>query len=745
MPTCPCAVSTVIPIALLATVAAALEPPPQRFVLQLDRINHLVAAYPEGLARPEALTIELWINPRDGAPLADFLVAREPSGSVPVELWWDEAGHRLVYQYVTLPETPPGKWTHLALTHAPGVLAVYRDGVLAFQQPWDDPPAVAPGSTLHLVGTSGTIRQLRLWSRALAEAEVAQVAATAVTGSEPGLAAAWPFDDGWGDTMRGVGPMAAPFAIAPEYNASGRPRWVRTAVVDDPYYSVTGTDLGVDYIAQATLADLDDDADLDLLLWAGGSPTFAPLPLRAWRNDGPGVLAEATAALITPGESRVQAPLDLEWGDLDGDGRDDLLVADYGPDAPPYPGGQSRVLMRRPDGGLHDETAARVPEGLLGAFGSTLLDVDEDGDLDAFLVLFRAGQVSPFLVNDGSGHFTADTARFPAAATDCAYLSHAFLDADNDGDQDLYVGFAGDLVNPVADLTRDRLLLNDGTGHFTLPAASPLAPRYRGLYWVPDGAAAGDFDGDGWQDLAVNAFYGYGEKSRFVLYLNNQDGTFRDGSAGLPQFQQNGGGYLDLHARDVNGDGLLDLVATKGDFNIVHEKLFLNTGGARFLDASEALPIGTGWLLPGDVDADGLLDFLAFPFWSTSVLTLTGVRPLAVATWGDFSLGVHPGEIDVPVGGSRTAAVTVVRGGFTGPITLEATTTAPGLGLQLTDTELTGDEQAELILAPAAGATPGTHRVTITARSGEAFHAGELIVYVQRNLGRVVRGTPGGV
>jgi len=731
-----------------AVWCAALAPPPQRIAWQLDPANVLTAGPSPAVDFSAGLTIELWLLLHEPMVGSHTLLAWQNPDGTGVGLHAQLDGRRLIYAhsgrgaaFTRIDSTVPlevGRWTHVAVTAGPGFAHLYHDGVVvaSHEDPAIGVPVDVSSVPLSVTSLRGAIRQLRVWSRPLTAGEIAHWAQTAASGGEPGLLAAWPCDDGFGRTARDLGPHGLPLAVVPGRNG-GHPQWVRTAILEQPYFAGHVQEIDRE-LHQGRLIDLDLDGDLDLLSWSVDYSSFEPQPLRAWRNGGGGELTDATDALITPPGAALEGYIELAAADFDGDGREDLLGADYGADLPPYPGGQPRLLMRRLDGGLTDETASRLPAVRLGSFRALIGDLDGDGDVDACLPQYRSAAPA-VLLNDGSGHLALADGRL-AEATDVGYTQGAVLDADGDGDLDLYLGYQGHINADSADIGRDHLFLNDGAGHFARAPATALPPRYRGLAWNTGGAATADLDGDGRADLALVAFTGHYEKPRFLIFLANGDGTFRDGSAGLPQTTDLlDGNFVGMLAVHANADGLPDLVITGQDGAIGLQRLLLNAGGARFVDATEALPLSHALLLPGDIEGDGDLDLVAFPNWRTTILTLEAVRPLDVATWGDFSLGMEPGEIDVGTGISRRAQIVVVRGGFPAPITLEAATDAPGLTVSLTDTELTGDEPVELVVTAAGNAPPGEHRVRVIARSGDAVHVTELFVHVHRTLGSRVR------
>ena len=140
----------------------------------------------------------------------------------------------------------------------------------------------------------------------------------------------------------------------------------------------------------------------------------------------------------------------------------------------------------------------------------------------------------------------------------------ALLDYDNDGDLDIYLVQGGALEGSGASGASsaaggpeytDRLFRNDlGTGgglHFTdvTPASGIKATGY-GM-----GVATGDFDADGWTDIYVTNF------GPNQLWRNNGNGTFEDVTATAAVA---GGARWSTSAAflDFDADGLLDLFVT---------------------------------------------------------------------------------------------------------------------------------------------------------------------------------------
>lgn len=299
--------------------------------------------------------------------------------------------------------------------------------------------------------------------------------------------------------------------------------------------------------SSASFFDYDRDGKLDLVVLsyvnfsrAGNkacqSPTgerdyctpraFSPMAARLYRNSGNGTFVDVTA---TSGIDRALGPgLGVAALDLNSDQWPDLFVANDT--------AQNHIWINQRNGTFREHGveagAAYSEDGVAKAgMGVAAGDYDQDGDDDLFVVnlmregatLFRndtqssGGGVPVFLdVARSSGVYPA-TFAFTGFGTD-------FFDYDNDGALDLFI------ANGAVTLREDRrgekrpfaernlLLRGDGRGKFS--DVSKLGGPAFAQPGIARGAAFGDIDNDGDQDIVVT--YNGGEAR---LLLNESPST----------------------------------------------------------------------------------------------------------------------------------------------------------------------------------------------------------------------------
>ncbi|HEY5624229.1 MAG TPA: VCBS repeat-containing protein [Gammaproteobacteria bacterium] len=137
-------------------------------------------------------------------------------------------------------------------------------------------------------------------------------------------------------------------------------------------------------------------------------------------------------------------------------------------------------------------------------------------------------------------------------------------------------------------------------------------------------AAAADADGDGDLDIALAM-----EFERNILLLNDGAGRFANGSERLPR---NVHDSEDVEFVDLDGDGDLDLFLVSEDDEV--NELYLNDGSARFIDASDRLPVqgvSNGHAV-FDIDADGDPDLLIGNQGTNRILINDGAARFVDAT-----------------------------------------------------------------------------------------------------------------
>jgi hypothetical protein len=166
----------------------------------------------------------------------------------------------------------------------------------------------------------------------------------------------------------------------------------------------------------------------------------------------------------------------------------------------------------------------------------------------------------------------------------------AFLDYDNDGWQDILLVNGSTLEDlKTGKSPRSKLFHNNHDGTFT-DVTEKAGLLHRGWCF---GAAVGDYDNDGWEDLYITCLTGS------VLYKNNGDGTFRDVTA---QAGVGNPGRWGTSAAfgDYDRDGYLDLyVANYVDLDLNNLPKFGSTPFCQY----RGIPVSCGPRgLPGSRD-----------------------------------------------------------------------------------------------------------------------------------------------
>ena len=235
---------------------------------------------------------------------------------------------------------------------------------------------------------------------------------------------------------------------------------------------------------------------------------------------------------------------------------------------------------------LQLETTAETSANI--SFG----DLDKDGHLDIVLAKGRHWPlVDRVLLGDGHGRIRQAYDLGPDA--DRSYSARL---ADLDGDGSLDVVVSNDTPDPK------RVYINDGRGRFR------LGSTYGSPAWATRNAAVADMDGDGQPDIIVaNRSEVLTEAANYVC-LNRGRGRFDGDCLAFARYPS-----TTIAPADVNRDGRMDVVVPHRDGG--QSYVYLG-GGSPVVAESRRIPFGPGdahirMAEAADLNGDGLLDIVA--------------------------------------------------------------------------------------------------------------------------------------
>ena len=253
-----------------------------------------------------------------------------------------------------------------------------------------------------------------------------------------------------------------------------------------------------------------------------------------------------TREFLIPHKMSVSGPCTAS-GDLDGNGLDDIYIGGT------FQKPGEIYLQNSP--GKFSLSNIKLKSEIKYEDASTLIfDADNDGDNDLYIGSGGNEKMAGdkcyndrFYLNDGNGNFTLHNDRIPqdAIPTSCVNA----CDFDKDGDLDLFVGgrqFPGKYLLPVS----SAILQNEG-GKF-IDVTDKIAPALKNIGMVSS-ALWTDFDNDSNIDLMITGDW------MPIVFLKNKGNSFENVTA-KTNLKNMDGWWQSINGADLDNDGDTDYI-----------------------------------------------------------------------------------------------------------------------------------------------------------------------------------------
>jgi hypothetical protein len=427
-------------------------------------------------------------------------------------------------------------------------------------------------------------------------------------------------------------------------------------------------------------------------------------------------------------------PSSVAIGDIDGDGKPDLMLANYG---------SNTVSVYRSTSSSGAITAGSFAAQVTFATGTqprsvAIGDIDGDGKPDLAVANQGTNTVSVFRNTSSSGSITTGSfASHITFATGIGPQSVAIGDIDGDGKPDLAI--ANNASNTVSVLRNTSSIGSITSGSFAVQATFATGT-------TPRSVAIGDIDGDGKPDLAV----ANGASANVSVLRNTcSSGSITSGSFAAQVTFATGTNPQSVVIGDLDGDGKPDLAVANFNTNNVSVLRNTSSSGSIIIGSFAAhFTFATGTnpqsVVIGDIDGDGKPDLavanrnsntvsiirntstggsISSGSFAPHVTFATGSNPISVAV-GDID---GDGKPDMVTANQGSNNVSVIRNNPLSPIEGSAGICVSGTSTLTTNTPGGTWSSSDDVIATVGsstgivtGVTTGTATISYTVTGGSA-------------------------
>jgi alpha-tubulin suppressor-like RCC1 family protein len=719
-------------------------------------------------ALTNALTIEGWIRPRgDGYNIfwrGDNRPGLDPyflgmSGNSNINLWITDPNGNTATAGTTIPYYV---WTHVAGTFDgdAGTMSFYTNGVLAAQtvtpiRPFgnliaEDSPGIGIGNVndgFNSFPFVGDIDEIALYKRALTQAEIQAIynAGSAGKCTSPatesnGVPAIFSFAPTASPKGTTVTISGTNFSTTPASNT------VYFGTVRASVLSASPTNLTVAVPTGATYAPV--------TVTLNGLTAYSSIPFLPTFPGGVSLYSTSLSGSFNL--SAGDGPALVDMGDLDGDGKPDVVVANV------YDGTIWIYRNVSTNGVLSASSFAppvifTIGGGTDCTWGLTLADLTGCGRLDIVVANRNFNTVSIFQNFCTPGNITTNSfgnrVDLPVAGTP---FSVAVMDLDGDGKPEIIT--TDSASNEVS------VLKNMGTSG-TITTNSFGAPINFAVGSSPERMAVADMDGDGKPDVVTINF---GDNDNAVSVLRNISTVGNIAFAATVNFPGLSDSF-DVAIGDLDGDGKPDL-AVSSSHNGQAVSIYRNTSVPGSITTNSFAPhvdfdVG-GWgntVAMGDLDGDGKLDVVVLTQLPDhlslfrNISTAGNITTNSFAPRIDYSTGWNPngiaigdldgdGRPDITFGVSYSTTLSIYQNQspFCTPLVAPVITAQPtNLTVAVNGTavfNVTADGSAPLNYQWSFNGTnlAGATNVSLTLSNVQPSQAGNYFVTVSNLAGSVV-------
>ncbi len=366
---------------------------------------------------------------------------------------------------------------------------------------------------------------------------------------------------------------------------------------------------------EVDIGDFDEDNDLDVVI-ANAYSDFGARKNKLYRNNA-GTFQEITTAGAIPGFALDQVSRNAFLRDYNGDGHLDIWIIN---DANSDPNQLFLAVWVAGAFSHFQESFNFVTNGstsLGAACSGWSADFDQDGDADVFTAAYPNSSQDQLVLSNNNGTFTNVTAAQMVINGGDYNVDACGADMNGDGRLDLVNSQHGGTSNSI--FYNNNMNAGTAIGDFSYVGAGGSSQLLFNPANNENSMEAGDFDGDGDQDLYISD--GSGVTGDYILRNTGNDANNKAmlSSAGIPTLAASVTTLISrkVSVGDLNADGRVDAFVMKEEVSNSRPTVLRNVtvnGVIEFVDWTPAPAFPTGNMHKGwhanifDTNNDGDLD-----------------------------------------------------------------------------------------------------------------------------------------